>query len=144
MSRIIWLSWKIVGLPDTSVKEAKHSSGTSITAKFAKQQGKKILCIPSNLDTTSVETEMLIQDGAKLVLSPNDVLLELGITELQDQYLEEQEIQVSEEYKEVYSALSKIPTNVNEIRIDVIEVYKRQGKFKVNHIKNAITEKTKK
>jgi len=29
------------------------------------------------------------------------------------------------------------------IRIDVIEVYKKQGKFRVNHIKNAITEKPK-
>ena len=27
------------------------------------------------------------------------------------------------------------------IRIDVIEVYKKQGKFKVHHIKQAITEK---
>lgn len=26
------------------------------------------------------------------------------------------------------------------VRIDVIEVYKKQGKFKVHHIKNAITE----
>lgn len=29
------------------------------------------------------------------------------------------------------------------VRIDVIEVYKKQGKFKVNHIKNAITERPK-
>ena len=29
------------------------------------------------------------------------------------------------------------------VRIDVIEVYKKQGKFKVHHIKNAITEKPK-
>lgn len=30
------------------------------------------------------------------------------------------------------------------VRIDVIEIYKKQGKFKVHHIKNAITEKPKK
>jgi len=29
------------------------------------------------------------------------------------------------------------------VRIDVIEVYKKQGKFKVNHIKNAISERPK-
>ena len=29
------------------------------------------------------------------------------------------------------------------VRIDVIEVYKKQGKFMVNHIKQAITEKPK-
>jgi len=27
------------------------------------------------------------------------------------------------------------------VRIDVIEVYKKQGKFKIHHIKNAITER---
>lgn len=30
------------------------------------------------------------------------------------------------------------------VRIDVIEVYKNQGKFKVHHIKNAITERPQK
>lgn len=30
------------------------------------------------------------------------------------------------------------------VRMDVIEVYKKQGKFKVHHIKNAITERPKK
>lgn len=98
------------------VVEAKHRSGTSITAKFAKQQGKKIFCIPSNLDTTTgVGTGRLIQEGAKLVLSPNDILLELGITEEEKEYTEETENKVNEEYREVYSVLTKIPINVNEI-----------------------------
>lgn len=29
------------------------------------------------------------------------------------------------------------------VRIDVIEIYKKQGKFKLHHIKNAITERPK-
>jgi len=98
------------------VVEARHRSGTSITAKYAKQQRKKIFCIPSNLDTTTgVGTGRLIQEGAKLVLSPKDLLIELGITDEQEEYLDEPEIEVGEEYKEVYSVLSKIPINVNEI-----------------------------
>ena len=98
------------------VVEARHRSGTSITAKYAKQQEKKIFCIPSNLENpTGVGTGRLIQEGAKLVLEPNDILLELGIIEEKQEYLEEQEIQVSEEYKEIYSVLNKIPINVNEV-----------------------------
>jgi len=98
------------------VVEARYRSGTSITAKYAKQQRKKIFCIPSNLDTTTgVGTGRLIQEGAKLVLSPKDLLIELGITDEQEEYLDEPEIEVGEEYKEVYSVLSKIPINVNEI-----------------------------
>jgi len=98
------------------VVEARHRSGTSITAKFAKKQEKKIFCIPSNLDaTTGVGTGKLIQEGAQLVLSPNDILLELGITEEKEEFIEEPEIEVNKEYIDVYEALSKIPINVNEI-----------------------------
>lgn len=98
------------------VVEARYRSGTSITAKYAKKQGKKIFCIPSNLDTTTgVGTGKLIQEGAKLVLTTNDLLVELGINEKQEEYIEENEVEVDEKYKEVYSVLSKIPINVNEI-----------------------------
>lgn len=98
------------------VVEARYRSGTSITARFAKKQGKKIFCIPSNLDTTTgVGTGKLIQEGAKLVLSSNDVLLELGVTEEKEEIIEEPTIEVNEEYKEIYNVLSKIPINVNEI-----------------------------
>lgn len=107
----------VSGLSDgVLVVEARHRSGTSITAKYAKQQGKKIFCIPSNLDTTTgVGTGRLIQEGAKLVLTPKDLLIELGITDEQEEYIEEPEIEVGKEYKEVYGVLSKIPINVNEI-----------------------------
>ena len=98
------------------VVEAKYRSGTSITAKYAKQQGKKIFCIPSNLDiTTGVGTGKLIQEGAKLVLSPNDILLHIGVQVGTQEFVEEIEPEVNEEYKDVYGVLSKIPTNVNEI-----------------------------
>lgn len=98
------------------VVEARHRSGTSITAKYAKQQEKKIFCVPSNLGTTTgVGTGRLIQEGAKLVLSPNDILLELGITEEKEECIEEKEVKVNEEYKEIYNVLSRIPINVNEI-----------------------------
>ena len=98
------------------VVEARHRSGTSITAKYAKEQGKKIFCIPSNLDiTTGVGTGRLIQEGAKLVLSPNDLLIELGINEEKQEYIEDIDVNVKEEYKELYSVLSRIPINVNEI-----------------------------
>ena len=98
------------------VVEARHRSGTSITARFAKEQGKNVFCIPSNLgETTGVGTGKLIQEGAKLVLSPADILLQLGIEVGEEEWVEEPEIQVNEEYKEVYGVLKQIPINVNEI-----------------------------
>ena len=98
------------------VVEARHRSGTSITVKYAKQQGKKVFCIPSNLDiTTGVGTGRFIQEGAKLVLSPNDILLDWGVQIEADDIIEDEEIEVDEEYKAVFKVLSKIPINVNEI-----------------------------
>lgn len=100
------------------VVEARYRSGTSITAKFAKDQGKKIFCIPSNVDsTTGYGTGVLIQKGAKLVLNPNDILKSFGISAVEEVIVGENEtdIKVNEEYMEVYKTLSKIPINTNEI-----------------------------
>lgn len=98
------------------VVEARHRSGTSITVRFAKEQGKRVFCIPSNLDaTTGVGTGRFIQEGAKLVLSPNDILLHLGVKLREEEFEEEEEVEVNEEYKEIYSVLSKMPINVNDI-----------------------------
>ena len=44
----------VSGLSDgVLVVEARYRSGTSITARFAKHQGKKIFCVPSNIDSTT-------------------------------------------------------------------------------------------
>lgn len=107
----------VSGLSDgVLVVEARYRSGTSITVKIARKQGKKIFCIPSNLGaTTGVGTGRFIQEGAKLVLSPEDILIEIGIPKEQEDYLEEPEIVLKAEYKEIYSVLSKMPINVNDI-----------------------------
>lgn len=96
------------------VVEAKHRSGSTVTAKYAKKQGRKIFCIPSNIDLkTSVGTNRLIQEGAKLVLNSNDILQELGIDTYEIE--EEKEIEVEEEYLEIYNILTHMPTNINTI-----------------------------
>ena len=109
----------VSGLSDgVLVVEARYRSGTSITARFAKQQGKKIFCIPSNVDsTTGYGTGTLIKEGAKLVLSPQDILEEFGFSLESEVIIEDEseDIEVDEEYKCVYNVLSKIPINTNEI-----------------------------
>ena len=100
------------------VVEAKYRSGTSITAKFAQKQGKKIYCIPSNINSTnSYGTGILIQKGAKLVLTPNDILQEFGIESSKKILPKERKthITMDEEYKEIYAVLSKVPVTANEI-----------------------------
>lgn len=99
------------------VVEAKEKSGSGITARIAKEQNKRVYCIPSNIDSINgIGTGKLIQKGAKLVLNSNDILEDFGINEIcHDNIEKETYVKINKEYMEVYKTLSKIPTNTNEI-----------------------------
>ena len=106
----------VSGLSDgVLVVEARYRSGTSITAKFAKEQGKPIFCIPSNINcTTGYGTGILIRKGAKLVLSPENVLQEFGV-DVFSQAIEDEKVLVDKKYQSIYDAISRIPTSIVEI-----------------------------
>lgn len=58
--------------------EARQKSGTLITAQFALEQGREVFAVPgSPLHDLSTGTNRLIQEGAKLVLTVNDIIDEL-------------------------------------------------------------------
>ena len=62
------------------VIEAAYRSGTSITAKYAKIQERKVLCIPNSIgNKNSYGTINLIQNGAIMVKNAQDILKVLGI-----------------------------------------------------------------
>ena len=57
------------------VIESKEKGGTLTTVDFALEQGKNIFAIPGNITSSnSIGTNMLIQQGAKLVLNIKDIL----------------------------------------------------------------------
>ncbi len=59
------------------VAEAKKKSGSLTTAKYAQDQGRDIFALPGNAEDESYRgANYLIQDGAKLVLSAEDILVE--------------------------------------------------------------------
>ena len=92
----------------TLVIESAYRSGTSITAGLAINQGKKVFCVPHSLGTkTGVGNNRLIQQGAKLVVSTEDILEELKIIQNSEVKEENDEnIEVAEEYKKVYENLT--------------------------------------
>ncbi|AXM87899.1 DNA-protecting protein DprA [Anoxybacillus ayderensis] len=58
----------------TVVVQAKERSGSLITAHFALQQGREVFAIPGDITTKEAHgTNRLIQQGAKLILSSDDI-----------------------------------------------------------------------
>lgn len=57
------------------VIEAAQRSGSLITARFAGEQGREVFAVPGNpLDTRSGGTNRLLQEGATLVTSAEDIM----------------------------------------------------------------------
>lgn len=101
----------------TVVIEASYRSGTSVTAKIAKEQGRDVFCIPGSLDNPkSIGTNNLIKEFAKIVTSPKDVINNYNFLhkiEVNSNTLVEE--QIPEGYKKIYSLITDIPININDI-----------------------------
>lgn len=64
------------------IVEAKRKSGSLITADYALEQGKEIYAVPGRLgDTLSAGCNDLIRQGAGIVSSVGDLLIDMGFSE---------------------------------------------------------------
>ena len=120
------------------VVEARNKSGTGITVKYAKKQGKNIFCIPSSIgNKKGIGSNNLIKKGAILVLEPKDILEKYGIKSERQITIDDLSSsaepllrldEIKKEYREIYSVLNK-PLNINEIslksHIDITELYEK-------------------
>lgn len=84
------------------VIEALKISGTSVTARIAKSQGKKVFALPGSLDSKySVGTNNLIKNGANLITSAVDILK--SYPQFANKKLKVETSQnVKEEYKKIF------------------------------------------
>ena len=99
------------------VVEAPRRSGAHITADFAAEQGRDVFAVPGSiLARGSAGTNRLIQDGAKVVLGPDDILEELNLTMLVEQVEARQVLPANETEAVLLSQLSTEPVHVDELQ----------------------------
>ena len=84
------------------VIEALKISGTSVTARIAKSQGKKVFALPGSLDSKySVGTNNLIKNGANLITSAVDIIK--SYPQFENRKLKTEASQnIKEEYKKIF------------------------------------------
>jgi len=102
------------------VTEAGKRSGALITADYAAEQGRDVFAVPGSiLSKNSVGTNALIQDGAKVVTRPEDILEELNLSMVAEQREARQILPTNEVEALLLSQLSAEPVHVDELRHQV-------------------------
>ncbi len=107
----------VAGLSDcVLVIEARHKSGTWITVDMALEQGKEVYAVPGRLtDRLSDGCNLLIKQGAGIVLSPEDLLAELAVVNnRKNGYVEGSAIAEKEE-EGVLGMLDFLPKSAEDI-----------------------------
>lgn len=99
------------------IVEARHRSGSGVTAKYAFEQNKKVFCLPNQIGvTTGVGTNNLIKEGAILVTNSNEILTQIGENVEKDtEENEKTEFKIPNEYKEIYEKLEEGKIGTNEL-----------------------------
>lgn len=99
------------------IVEARHRSGSGVTAKYAFEQNKKVFCLPNQIGvTTGVGTNNLIKVGAILVTKSNEILTQIGENVEKDtEENEKTKLKIPDEYKEIYEKLEEGKIGTNEL-----------------------------
>ena len=100
------------------VIEAKARSGSLITCDLALEQGKEVFALPGPISSpNSIGSLRLIQQGAKLVIYPQDILEELGYEYKTSVYNKQKEVikDIEGQAKVILQMISWEPVNLEYI-----------------------------
>jgi DNA processing protein len=97
--------------------EAALDSGAMITASFGVEQGRDVFAVPGNiLAPQSKGTNRLIQEGARPLLDPQDVLEALNLTMVTEQRTARQVLPGDPTEAQLFQVLGPEPLHVDDIR----------------------------
>lgn len=98
------------------VIEAADKSGSLITARSALEQGRDVFSVPSSIfNPVGAGTNKLIREGAKMVLSPEDILSELNISLLKGTVKALNSYPLTEEETFLFSVIETDELHIDEI-----------------------------
>lgn len=102
----------------TLVIEAGEGSGAIRTVQHALEQGREVFCVPGSIfSPKSKMTNLLIQQGAKLVLTHEDVLQELNLSSAPHQMAMAEIVNLPEgDERSILQQVSLEPLHIDEIR----------------------------
>ena len=97
--------------------EARERSGSLITADLALEQGKDVYALPGLVTSQQSQgCHRLIRQGAGILISPEDLLLELGISEKESiQKSDKIEKTLENDENVVYSCLGFFPKGIGQL-----------------------------
>lgn len=102
------------------VIEAAYRSGTSITARNAKEQGKKVFALPGRLDNcVGIGVNNLIKEGAILTTNVEDIINSFPQFINKKRIIpEEKETYVDIKYKKIYDLIKQSGKYVDELLVE--------------------------
>ena len=101
----------------TVVIEAGKQSGALITADYAIAQNRDVFVLPSNIDSaTALGSNQLIQEGARVALSPDDVLSQVSEEFVPSLFKNERPVLLlSDEQSKIYGHITYQPIHLDEL-----------------------------
>lgn len=96
--------------------EGAYRSGTSVTAKITKREGKKVFCIPSSLDNKNgYVPNSLIKNGAILVRGVEDIISEFPELKLRKRENIKIFEDINSNYKDLFNLIGYEPIYIDDL-----------------------------